>query len=161
MITENRVIKNRFFLLFIFSATLFASCNQKVVFEEKYVFDSHQWDNNNIVSFSPEISDTAQSFSMGISLKHGGDYPYSNLWLFISVENDFDTIIRDTVELFVAQPSGKWIGKKQGSNYEVTAFYKQKMKATASSKYKFLFEQGMREDILEDVRSLEFWIIED
>lgn len=161
MTIEKIVLKNNFILLLLIILSLLSSCSQKVVFEDRNVFDSQNWDKSEIISFNPMMDDTTKTLSMGITFKHGSDYPYSNLWLFVSVENDFGVMIRDTVELFVAQPNGKWIGKKYGSGYEVTAFYKQRMKVAKPEQYKFSFGQGMREDILEDVRSLEFWIVED
>ncbi len=162
MIIERILRKNKIFLFFIISLLLtITSCNEVIVFEQKINFDNNQWHKDSLIVFTPEIVDTTKNYSFGVTVQHGKHYEYSNLWLFILMANENNSQIKDTVEMFVAEPDGKWIGKKRGNNFSVTAFYKYNVKLAEPSNLSFSFQQGMRSETLNDIKSFEFWVIEE
>lgn len=157
-IGENQidVMRNK---LFIWMALLlFSACSSGVVYESKVTFDANGWHKDSIAFFDVPITDTASVYTIGLTLDHSKNYAYSNLWLFLSIENQEDAAVCDTVEFFVARPNGNWLGSKKKGGFEVSAYYKQGVKMMQPGIYRFGIQQGMREPLLKEVTSIELWM---
>ena len=144
--------------LFILLVTVF-SCNSNVLFEEHIVFD-YGWHKDSAAVFDVALNDTTLVMDFILTFKHTDNYPYSNLWLFNSIYDFNNTNLQtDTIDLFIASPTGQWFGKKQGGVYNVSTYYRNNVKMAATGNYKFSFRQGMRVNNLEDIKEVTFKII--
>ena len=74
-------------------------------------------------------------------------------------EPENNTHIKDTLELYMAPLSGQWFGKKKGKIYYVSTYYKYAVKTAHQGNYRFEFQQGMRMDNLDDIKGVEFKIV--
>ncbi len=79
-------------------------------------------------------------------MRHSSDYAYQNLWLFITTQTPSNKYYQDTLELVLATPQGKWLGKSASGNivHHHILFEKDFM-FEDSGTYTFSFEQAMRE----------------
>ncbi len=154
-----RVIKSSrlWGLLFLIS---FTACNRGLVFEDKHELADHRWHKDSLAVFAPEIEDTSKVVNIGFTLQHNNNYPYSNMWLFVDVKGPEGQLQTDTMEFFLAEPDGRWLGQGNDDSRSVNWLYKPGVKLRNPGSYEFSVRQGMRRDVLEGVHSLSLWIEE-
>jgi len=141
------------FLMFIAVA-----CGESTIYERGIALPGQSWDKDSLLVFNPVITDTSQVVNIGFSLVHTNDYPYSNMWLFIKVESPDGAMQTDTMEYFLAEPTGQWLGN--GNENKMTLFwlYKRDVKLSSPGQYRFGITQGMRREALPGVKSFSLWI---
>ena len=90
-----------------------------------------------------------------IDVRHTGEYPFSDLFLFVDLTGPGGRTARDTVECLLADPSGQWYGKGLGfifaDRYQAKVLYKLGNRFPAGGRYSITLEQAMRTDKLEGV----------
>ena len=100
------------------------------------------------------VTDTTALYNFYIDIRHTGKYRYSNLYLFMQTQFPNGTYTRDTLEITLATPEGKWLGKGWGGIKEDHVPVRSKFRFPAAGKYEFMIWQGMRTDTLRAVRSV-------
>lgn len=153
---KTKKMNRKIFLLFGF--ILLVACSPKLKYEEKIDFAPEGWHKDSLAIFDVSIVDTSNVLTIGLTLQHGKKYAYSNVWLFISVEDEAGVAVRDTLEFFVARPNGKWLGKNKDGGYEVSAIYKKGVRMKHIGDYRFSIAHGMRDELLKNIDSFEFWV---
>ena len=84
-----------------------------------------------------------------------GNYQYSNLWLFVDCQTPDSIVVTDTVQYFLCDDYGKWIGKSSiGSLYTTTFLYQDSVKYSKPGSYKYSISQAMRHDILYGIANI-------
>ncbi len=130
---------------------IFISCDQDLVYEKSVRIPGSEWSRYHIPVFEVDITDTLNLHNLLINIRNTGEYPRSNLFLFISATSPVGAFVRDTLELILAEPSGKWKGRGFGSVWQNRFIYRQNVRFPDKGKYKFEFEQAMRIDELPGV----------
>jgi gliding motility-associated lipoprotein GldH len=77
-------------------------------------------------------------------LRNAGNYPYSNIFLFVNTYFPSGTIDKDTVEIMLASPDGKWMGKGLGDIWDNRILFKRNVTFPEKGKYRFEISQAMR-----------------
>ena len=124
------------------------ACNGDVVYERNERIPGNEWSRYHIPVFEVEITDTLNAHNLLINLRNTGEYPRSNLFLFISATSPGGAFTRDTLELVLAEPSGRWKGRGFGSVWQNRFFYRQNVRFPERGIYTFEVEQAMRIDDL-------------
>ena len=137
----------KFLLVFILFAGLTA-CNQNEVYFKYQTLPASGWDKDSLKTFDFNITDTLKAYNLYINVRHTGSYPYQNLWLFLDTKDAKGKISRDTIECFLADQFGKWLGSGAGSLKEMPVFYKKQIHFPDSGTYQLKIGQGMRDSIL-------------
>ena len=106
--------------------------------------------------FSFDITDTVSKHDVYIDVRHTGDYPFSDLFLFVDLEGPGGRAARDTVECLLADPSGQWYGKGTGFIFAkrtiaAHVLYKLNNRFPAAGRYTITLEQAMRTEKLDGV----------
>ncbi len=83
-----------------------------------------EWPQDSILVFNMDIPDSTKIYNLSLNVRNEGKYPYSNLWLFISIVPPSGKELKDTLELTLANPDGKWLGSGLGYLYEKKYPYK-------------------------------------
>lgn len=134
---------------------LLAGCSDQVVFQADVPVPEEAWDRSFTPEFSFEVSDTVRHHDLYIDVRHTGDYPFSDLFLFVDLYGPDDRHLRDTVECLLADPTGRWYGKGTGfifaDRFEAHVLYKLKNRFPASGRYTIKLEQAMRTEQLPGV----------
>lgn len=82
---------------------------------------------------------------MLVNVRHTNDYPYSNLYLFVVISSPDGNHLRDTLELNVADNTGKWYGTSTlGDIYSISKIYKKNVRFAQKGTYNFYISQAMR-----------------
>lgn len=77
------------------------------------------WEYVDTIKFIPQSSDSVYVASMSVGVRHNNNYPYSNLWMEVT-HRTHDAVIRDTVELTLANVYGRWEGSGFGPLYQLS-----------------------------------------
>lgn len=136
----------------IFSLFLgLASCDSSdVIFEDNQGFENNTWAYDDIKEFSFEIEDSITPAKIFLNLRTTLDFQYSNIYMYLHINypNGFTDI--DTLEFFLAQPNGKWLGEVSGTVVENQALIAQGIFNDPGT-YTYKVEQAMYKDALEEI----------
>lgn len=98
---------------------LFNSCLESPYYQKEYPIPGTRWDYNLQPSFKFEVTDTTSLYNLHFLIRHTGAYPYSNIWLMVYTKKPGDTTFEKTrIEIPLAEPSGKWLGRGMGEIWE-------------------------------------------
>jgi gliding motility-associated lipoprotein GldH len=152
---------NRFltvFLLVLFSL-LIVSCNKKVIYTDSVTLPGKMWNLSNIAEFSFPVSDTVTSADVLFSIRTGADYPYRNIYLFVSAYSPDGKTITDTLQYELADEKGNWYGKGAGDVHELNLPYKTNIYFPLKGTYIFKIQHGMRIGDLQGVYDIGIRIV--
>jgi len=143
----------KFFQCVIIGALLMvlSACDTNRVFDEYKPIKGENWHQDSLLVFTIPIRDTIQNHNLYINVRNEINYDYSNLWLFVDIEQPNGAAKRDTFEMALANPSGKWLGKGFGGYKTRQAVYRRNVYFPSSGDYKISFQQGMRQTILSGI----------
>ncbi|MCB9175169.1 MAG: gliding motility lipoprotein GldH [Flavobacteriales bacterium] len=130
-------------LIFLLALLLF-SCDSNKVFDQYIEVENGDWKRENVAKFTVNISDTTSAHNLYINVRNKGNYPFSNLYMFVKIEGPDGNFSIDTVNCTLADKSGKWLGKGIGDLWDVKVPYIGGFKFAHSGEYQFSFEQAMR-----------------
>ncbi len=130
------------------------SCDRKRVFEAYKTLDDNGWNKDSVVIFDVALSDTIKNHNLYVNIRNKGTYPYSNLWLFLSVGSPDGKMITDTVEFSLAEASGRWKGSGIGDLHDNQILYKSSVYFPHKGNYTFHIKQGMRDNMLPGIRDI-------
>ena len=129
------------FLALIF---MIISCDSNKVFEEYIEVEDATWKKENVASFEFEAKDTVQAHNLYINIRNTGNYAYSNLYLFVTLQGPDGGLLKDTVNCILADNRGKWLGSGVGDLWDLQMPYIGGFKFAKKGKYIISYEQAMR-----------------
>lgn len=138
-------------LILLFISMFFTSCDSNKIYEENFAVADNGWKADDIKTFEIEIEDTISALNLYINLRTSTDYPYSNIYLFLYSEYPDGYSDKDTLEIILAEPSGKWFGESSGTVVENRILISQGGRFATKGKYVFKLEHGMREEVLPEI----------
>ncbi len=144
------------FIILVFMLIGFYACDTNRVFEEFREVPESTWHKDSLVVFHFMAEDTLQDHNFIISIRNKTTYKYSNLWLFIEIIPPHGEVQKDTFEVSLAAPSGKWLGDGFGSLKTQQAVYRRNVRFPASGEYTVKIQQGMRDDVLKGIHDVGF-----
>lgn len=136
----------------------FSSCDSNRVYEDYYSLGATGWNKDSVAVFQFQVEDTTAHYNLLVNTRNLENYPYSNLWLFVDVTSPDSVAIRDTLEVQLALPNGKWTGKGTGGVYENQFMYRRNVFFPKQGNYTFKIQQGMREANLKGLKDIGFRI---
>ncbi len=139
-------------LLIVFIA--FTSCDRNGVYEENIDSSKNIWAKSDIATLVAPINDTLSPHNIMLNIRNTTDYPNSNLFLFIAITSPAGVTQLDTVECFLADDQGKWLGKGFGFIRDNQVPFKRNVRFPIKGDYKFEIKQAMRTDSLVGIASV-------
>jgi gliding motility-associated lipoprotein GldH len=101
--------------------------------------------------FRVPVSDTLKSNDIFFVLRTGSDYPFRNLFLFVTATSPDGKIMADTLQYYLADDKGKWYGKGFGDIHELKLPYRSNVYFPLKGDYTFRIQHGMRKEDLPGV----------
>ena len=123
---------------------LAASCSNTAMYDCTIDMPGEQWNRDSLLTFKVDVTDTVTPYNILFCNRITGQYPYSNMFLFITIVAPDRSRQTDTLECILADKKGKWLGKGFGSVWSNTISYKQNIIFPQSGAYIFYIEQAMR-----------------
>ena len=136
-------------ILLFFLVVGFVSCQNENKKEVYHSFNNNTWNTDSIVSFEFDIIDTTSSHDLYLMVRHTTNFKFQNLFLFTNFENQ-----QDTLELFLSEKSGRWLGKGFGEIKELKIRIKENVNVKENQDQIFSVEQAMRYEDLEKIINL-------
>jgi gliding motility-associated lipoprotein GldH len=137
-------VRSYYYNSFLLSILILASCNSNVVFEKNVKIPDYRWDLNNVVALDVDMKDTINLHNIYINVRNASGYQFSNLFLFLTTKTPKGESARDTVELILADPSGKWLGSGMGDIWDNRILFKKDFRFAESGLWHFELAQAMR-----------------
>jgi len=131
-----------------------SSCDRKKVFESYEELDKKGWNKDSVVVFDVPIKDTIKIHNLYVNIRNKGNYPYSNIYLFISINSPDGHLNPEPVEFTLPEPDGRWRGSGIGGLYDNQILYRNSVSFPRKGMYKFQIKQGMRDNILQGIRDV-------
>jgi len=147
------MLNNKLYLLLSLSLALI-SCDRSGVYEEDINTENNSWTDDNIAKFGVNISDTVLYHNLYINIRNTTDYQNSNLFLFITTKSPAGFSQTDTLECFLADEFGNWLGKGVGYLRDNQVPFKRNIRFPQKGLYKFEVMQAMRIDELKGIASV-------
>lgn len=130
------------------------SCDHSRVFEAYQPLPEEGWHKDSVASFEVDIKDTVQNHNLYINVRNDINYLYSNLWIFMQIEQPGEKITTDTFEVLLADQTGKWLGEGFGGKKNRQVLYNSNVYFPVSGNYKISIQQGMRDELLENISDI-------
>lgn len=141
-------VKSVFLLLLTLGCISFSSCDSTRLFEENVEIPDNNWYADHPLVFQTNITDTVQAYHVYINLRNASHYPFSNVFLFLNTTFPNGEIDRDTIEIMLATPEGKWLGDGLGDIWDNRILFKRYVRFPQAGEYRFEFIHAMRIDPL-------------
>jgi gliding motility-associated lipoprotein GldH len=121
-----------------------SSCSSDVVFTDSVVMKDKIWELSNVPDFRVPVTDTTQLADVSFTIRTGSDYPFRNIFLFVTAYSPEGNSISDTLEYNLADERGNWYGKGFGDIHELDLPYKSGVFFPVKGTYRFQIKHGMR-----------------
>ena len=132
-------------LLIVLLALSLIACDKQGVFDTYKPISSKQWHKDSIVAFNITPPDTINPYNLFVNLRNTNAYQFSNLFLIVEMQFPHGKIIKDTLEYYMAEPSGKLLGTGITDTKENKLWYKEGVVFKENGTYKVAIQHAMRE----------------
>ena len=130
-------------LLYFLVVILLVSCDKKRVFDE-YKSVGKAWNKDSIVSFELPKIDTTRHYNAYLNIRDNDNFPFSNLFVIVSVEQPDGITKVDTLQYQMADEEGNLLGGGFTDVKESKLVYKKGMQFK-SGIYKVHIRQANRQ----------------
>jgi gliding motility-associated lipoprotein GldH len=138
----------------ILISLLIVGCTSHDVYFLYNSVSNNGWSKDTSYVFHVPITDTTATYNVYINIRNRGEYPYQNLWLFLRSTDPGNTLTKDSVECYLADQRGKWLGTGMGSIMEMPVLYKQNVRFSKPGTYNYRIVQGMRDSLLMGINDI-------
>ena len=145
-------------ILILIVSLLLVSCQGDIVYTAFNTLPNAGWEADSSLCYQPTITDSVSDYQMLITIRHTDAYPYQNLWLFVDIKKDSVLLRRDTIECYMANERGEWLGGGL-SIHELPLLYSDSYQFANSGEHHISITQGMREDTLIGIKEVGVKII--
>lgn len=142
-------------LLLLATLTLaLTACRQGIVFSQFVPIPSGEWYVDSVAQFDYTIADKEAGYQVLVYVRHTERYPYQNMWLFLDNGSQ-----RDTIEFYLADDRGQWLGDKHHGFIEMPVLIEQNYHFADTGRYAMSIQHGMRDSVLRGVTDVGFEIV--
>lgn len=129
---------------------LFA-CKFESMYEKAIDIPHGEWNKKQNILFEIPVTDTLNGYDILLNIRNTNDYPYSNLFVFVTLSAPNGQNKVDTLELTLADDKGKWLGHGYTGIWNNEKMYRKQVRFSHSGTYRLSVQQGMRDDVLRGI----------
>lgn len=115
---------NRGKLLIPLFFLIITACGRNILFTDSVTMPDKTWQLSNIPEFSYEVNDTVSKTNVSFTIRTGSDFPFRNIFLFVTAISPDGKSLTDTLEYELADEKGNWYGKGSGDVHELNLPYR-------------------------------------
>ena len=142
------------FLLLLSQLYFFTSCDSNRYYEENVTIGKATWNTENRVKFNVSINEIQSSYTLYINVRNTGEYPFSNLFLFLKTTFPDGRVAKDTIECPIADNKGKWLGSGITDIKFNRLLFHTGVRFPQKGNYGFELEQAMRTSDLKGISEI-------
>lgn len=110
---------HRFLLFVVLSSCIFAACQPVPHYQKVEPVPQNAWSYSFRPVFTFTITDSTAQYQPYFIIRHTQAYPYNNIWLWLYIKTPDDTTTHKArINITLAEPNGKWLGRGVGAIYE-------------------------------------------
>lgn len=140
--------------LFLLLLLIVISCGKNILFTDSVSMSDKTWKLSNIAVFNYPVKDTISKTNVSFTIRTGSDFPFRNIYLFVTTISPDGKSITDTLEYELADEKGNWYGKGSGDIHELDLPYRTNVYFPVQGTYIFKIQHGMRIGDLKGVYDL-------
>ena len=147
------VFKNKIVFILLCIFFVLSGCETKQLFEQSTIYPNHNWPSKQATKYQFNVTDTAATYKIFFVIRHHNAYHYKNIWLDLIIKSPKNAIIKQVLNLNLADDAKGWLGTGMDDIYD------QRIPMTATP---IRFNKGineisiqhtMREDPLDNILS--------
>lgn len=135
--------RSKIIALFIV-VVFFISCDEKRVFDE-YKGLNGKWEKDSIIRFTFNQKDTIHSYNLFLNIRNNNEYPFSNLFLTVTMKQPDSLVKIDTLEYAMANADGTLLGEGFSDVKESKLWYQENFVFKQKGEYTIEIQQALRE----------------
>ncbi len=149
-------MKNSLFIVGMLFFVISTSCNFDSMYEKSEDIPKEKWNKNQAIQFDIPVTDTINGYRIIVNVRNSNEYPYSNLFLFLTTYSPKGNSVKDTLEMTLADDNGKWLGRGFGGVWSTEVALRNAMviRFPSSGVYKVEVVQAMRDDVLAGIKDI-------
>lgn len=147
-------MKNRISILLILIIILIVGCSKNEIYYQYQTIPSGKWNKDSVLLFNFRIEHPAEPHDMFVHIRHHSNYPYQNMWLFLEMKQPDKQISSDTIEFYLADDFGKWLGNGVGALKEMPVYFRQQVVFPDTGNYILSIKHGMRDSVLTGINDV-------
>ncbi|MDG1270673.1 MAG: gliding motility lipoprotein GldH [Ulvibacter sp.] len=132
-----------YFFASLFSLLLIA-CGQSGDTADTIAINSEGWQVKDPAIFELPRLDSLATYNAYITVRNNNKYPFSNLFLIVSLQHPYGKTAVDTLEYKMARPDGSWLGAGIGNVKENKLFFKQNLIFNEAGNYTLHISHAVR-----------------
>ena len=132
--------------IIVLLSIVLSACDRDIVYSQFCSIPSEEWGIDEVAQFDYPITDAELPFRMIIYVRHTECYPYQNMWLFVD-----DGQRQDTIEFYLADDRGQWLGNKHHGFIEMPVLYEAAHQYPDTGTYHLTIQHAMRDSVLRGV----------
>lgn len=135
--------------ILILAVAALTSCRSDIVYSRFIPMESEEWHIDSVAQFDYAIPDTATEYRILVYVRHTERYPYQNMWLFVG-----DSAHRDTIEFYLADDRGRWLGDRHHGFIEMPVLYEETCHYDSCGIYRLSIQHAMRDTLLRGITDI-------
>ena len=149
-------MRTRLYIFGFLMMVAITSCNFDSIYEKSEDIPNEEWNKNQVMTFEIPVTDTINGYRIVVNVRNSNEYPYSNLFLFLTTYSPKGNSVKDTLEMTLADDKGKWLGSGFGGVWSTEAPLRNNMviRFPSSGVYKMEVVQAMRDDVLKGIKDI-------
>jgi len=147
------VICHLSFVILILGCMALTSCRNDIVYSQFQSIPSGEWAVDMQPRFDFSIEDANTDYRVLLYVRHTERYPYQNMWVFLD-----NGTHRDTLEFYLADDRGNWLGDKHHGFIEMPVLIEQNYHFRDTGAYYLEVTHAMRDSVLRGVTDIGFEI---
>ncbi len=140
-------------------AIMMTACGKDVVFNDYKEIAPDGWHKDSAAIFDVQIDDEKAHYTVLLHIRNRSNYGSQNLWLFTDYQMPDSTLVQDTLSIFLADKSGRWLGSGFGSLHDMPVFFLEEFQFPQTGNYRFYIQQGMRDTLLTGINDIGLEVI--
>ncbi len=132
---------------------LVTSCKTATLYEQNTFLPDHQWSAKTINGYQFNIEDTNSMYKVFFVIRHHNAYHYKNIWIQVDMKAPGDTLVKQTLNLNLADDLNGWLGTGMDDIYDQRIPITPKAIKFHKGICHFSVQHTMREDPLQNILS--------
>lgn len=140
-------------------ALLLAACQPQAIYDSYVTMNRESWATDSLAVFDIPVDDTSTVYDIFVNIRNTTNYRFQNLYIFADIIAPNGARQRDTLEFFLADDTGAWLGRGHGALRDHRFLYRQGVRFAAPGNYQFQLQQGMRVNPLQGIANMGIRIV--
>ena len=132
---------------------LMSSCEPIQLYEQNTIYPKHEWSSKQVNHYQFNITDTNALYKIFFVIRHHNTYRYKNIWLQMDTQSPMDSVVKQTLNLQLADDQKGWLGVGMDDMYDQRIPINAVPTKLKKGVYRFSMQHTMREDPLSGILS--------